>query len=110
VTDASGLFWFGVWNPESCEVDEITPSGYNSTTPDTVPVNVVPGTAYYFVEFGEAPIPGDTNRDSQVNGDDLFFFSKYWHGPSLDADSRCNPEDDATVDEKDLWLLMRKWK
>lgn len=88
----------------------MNPPGYFSTTPDTCPVDVVSSTVTYSVEFGDAPIPGDTNRDSLVNGDDLFFFSKYWHGPAVEADSRCNPEDDAMIDENDLQMLMREWR
>jgi hypothetical protein len=110
VTDASGVFWFGLRTPGAYEVDETNPLGYVSTTPDTYPVDVVSTTVAYSVEFGEAPIPGDVNRDNMVDAMDLFHFSKHWGGLASGADSRCNPKPDTVIDEDDLWMLLKEWK
>jgi len=55
-------------------------------------------------------VPGDTNGDEFIDTRDLFFFSRWWQGPTNETNFLCDVVEDATIDEQDLMILMRYWR
>jgi hypothetical protein len=48
--------------------------------------------------------------DGLLNGDDLFFFSRWWDQPVNETSYPCDMMEDGFIDGEDLIQLIRDWR
>ena len=54
-------------------------------------------------------LPGDINRDQQVNAYDVFLFAGWWQDPANETNAPANAFPDAAIDDRDLLNLLESW-